>query len=770
MGGLNRVWSRSQQGLLDAPPVPDRMSSRPVRAIIPLVLLTGGVAAIGWQLIWSHHLTLALGASAKGVALTVATTMAGMTAGALAMARWLRGRPAFRALRGYGLLEAAMAVTALLPGWLQDAVMNADTWIYQQQPALGTPFTVLALAMTLGPATMAMGATLPVIGLLARESERPLSRLYALNTAGAGLGCLLAAFLLLPGLGLSGTAGSLSLTHGLLAGVCLMLSIGVKPAIAESAAVFMSPLPPNPPMAPALALISGTAAFILEVAWFRELRAAWFTTSDSFAVMLFCFLVALAGGAALAAIRQGRGVPLWIALTGAGVLSLAATQALVHFDRIDAFHERGVTRIFSRTLGGLLVMGPPVLLLGTILPSLLDRAKGPREWARLYATNTLGAIIGANLAAWVLFEWIGPVPTAWTASALLGAGVFLTGAPRRTTQWIAAALLAGLSLTVWSHRGDWKRIPGSGRGAEHPGRLVEQRHGPEASVAVAEFPETRVLYIDGFATTAESASGKSPLFHYMEAMGRLPMRAHPAARDALVICLGTGQTADAVRAENPEHLVIADLSEAVFDLAGHFRSNHGVLDDPRVEKVVMDGRAWLRRSDRRYDVITMEPMPPFFSGSNTLYSVGFYELVASRLNEGGIFAQWFPLHLMTPEQARAIAAAFVAVFPDAVIWFDPNSTYIAGLPDQGILLGRHGGKSDGIWWEPLRELRTDPRNPAPPSMIDPADLHRFVAGAEPVTDDNLLLEYGPNAYGVPDRSIAATIRQIHEELTKADAP
>lgn len=745
------------------------MSPSPVRTVIPLVLLTGGVAAIGWQLIWSHHLTLALGASAKGVALTVATTMAGMTAGALAMARLLKPNTAFRPLRAYGLLEATMAVTALLPGWLQGAVMAGDSWIYQHQPALGTPFTVLALALTLGPATMAMGATLPVIGLLARESGSPLSRLYALNTAGAAFGCLLAAFWLLPSFGLSGSSRSLSLIHGGLAVVCLLLSVGREQAVTESATELRNPSMPNPPAAPLLAFLTGAAAFLLEVSWFRELRAAWFSTSDSFAVMLFCFLIALAAGAALASIRQGRGLPLWVALLGAGLLSLLATQLLVRFDRIDAFQQRGFGRMFSRSLGGLIVMGPPVVLLGTILPTLLDRAKGPREWARLYATNTLGAVVGANLAAWVLFEWIGPTPTAWTASALLGAGLFLAGLPTGISRWAAALLLIGLSLTLWSHQGEWKRIPGSHRGTDNAARLIEQRHGPEASVAVAEFPGTRVLYIDGFATTAESATGKSPLFQYMEAMGRLPMRAHPAARDALVICLGTGQTADAVREENPERLVIADLSEAVFDLAGHFRSNHGVLDDPRVEKVVMDGRAWLRRSDRRYDVVTMEPMPPFFSGSNALYSVGFYELVAARLNEGGVFAQWFPLHLMTPEQARAIAAAFVAVFPDSVIWFDPNSVQIAGMPDQGILLGRHGG-APAAWWEPLRNLRTDPDNPTPPAVFEPDVLHRYTEGSIPVSDDNLLLEYGTNAYRAPDRNIAATIRVIHGELAAAAAP
>jgi spermidine synthase len=88
-----------------------------------------------------------------------------------------------------------------------------------------------------------------------------------------------------------------------------------------------------------------------------------------------------------------------------------------------------------------------------------------------------------------------------------------------------------------------------------------------------------------------------------------------------------------------------------------------------------------------YDVVTLEPMPPFFLGSNSLYSQEFYGSVEARLREGGCFAQWFPIHLLTPSQARAVASAFVKVFPQSILWFDPASADGAGHLQQGILLG-----------------------------------------------------------------------------------
>lgn len=117
------------------------------------------------------------------------------------------------------------------------------------------------------------------------------------------------------------------------------------------------------------------------------------------------------------------------------------------------------------------------------------------------------------------------------------------------------------------------------------------------------------------------------------------MLLHENPRNALVICFGTGLTANAVRHENPLSLDVVDVSPAVFRMAPYFRTNDGVLQDARVRAVVMDGRAWLRRTDKTYDVVTLEAMPPYFAGVNALYSFDFYEIVAAKLTRKGVVAQ-----------------------------------------------------------------------------------------------------------------------------------
>src|SRR5207249_4260989 len=49
-----------------------------ISRFVPLpILLAAGVAALSWQVLWQLDLALALGVSAKGAALTIATAMAG---------------------------------------------------------------------------------------------------------------------------------------------------------------------------------------------------------------------------------------------------------------------------------------------------------------------------------------------------------------------------------------------------------------------------------------------------------------------------------------------------------------------------------------------------------------------------------------------------------------------------------------------------------------------------------------------------------------------
>ncbi len=696
-------------------------------------------------MIWQVHAGLALGVSALGASLTLIATMGGMGLGAWGMGRLLRrpGPAGASPLRVYACLEVIVGLSGLLVGPGFNALQTLDRVAWQAAPALGGAAHLLGVLVLLGPATLAMGATVPVFGRLAPGIGSSVSRLYAWNTAGAAAGTLAMAFVVLPELGVSLSAQLLVVVDLLVAAAAWVLG-GRQPGIGQDrpgtqAASAPPPIEASPwRWARAAVFVTGFATFALEVAWFRALRAAFQSTTESFAIILVAVLVPLAVGSRITPWLRRRGVDLGHTLAGAGVAIIAITPVLERFDLLaPAIGHYWLSNLANLLLAGG-VIGLPVLLLGTALPWVLDEQDRPGRWGALYALNTAGAVAGASLAGWLLLPSLGASRTAW----LVGCGVVGVAVPRLTGRGrsVAVAAAAGaVALAVGLQSGVGRdRVLGRTRPAVAY-RVLDFAEAPDSTVAVLEYEDgQRVLLIDGFQATAETRTAD-----YMTWMGRLPMLMHDKPGRALVICFGTGQTANALRREGPEALDVVELSDTVLQMAPLFTTNEAILDAPEVEAIAMDGRAWLRRTQRRYDVVTLEPMPPNFAGVNALYSREFYELMAARMNPGGVAAQWLPFHIVSPEHAAAIAAAFHAVFPDSILWLDP----VGGT---GILLGRHaapaGAPPLATSWPGLQRTRAGrtltARQVTDGVVLGPEAVARYAALASPVTDDNQRLAYG----------------------------
>ena len=734
-----------------------------MRPALCILTLVSGLAGLSWETLWQLQAALSLGVSARGTALTLVGTMGGMSVGAALAGRLLDARASLRPLRAYALLELLIGLSGLvvLPGFR--AVETLSSLVWTRAPALSPLLHLAGILALLGVPTLAMGATIPVFGALARRRGLSLSTLYGLNTAGAAAGVLVVSFAFLPAAGVLVTSRLVVCLNLLVVLTAWLLSTREQPA-AQAVMVAAPDRPAATTSTPRLDLLiafaTGVVTFCLEVAWFRSLRAALQSTVSSFALMLVSVLLPLAAGAHLSPLLRRRGgrALLHVLLAAAGVAILCLTPLVERFDLFAPLPQRSFFLGQMARLGvTLLLLAPPVLLLGVALPWLLDEQPGPTAQGRVYAANTAGAIVGSLGAAWLLLPGLGFARTAWAAglTLLLVALALLRG--RRRALLAAVGPLA-LLVAVGGESGVG-RLRVQSQTAERGHRVLGFAEGPDATVSVIEQTNhDRILVIDGFETTAETASA-----HYMAWMGRLPMLLHERPQTALVICFGTGQTANAVREEGPESVDVVELDAAVLGLAPFFPSNRNVLGDARVHTTVMDGRAWLRRTRHRYDVVTLEPMSPEFAGTNALYSVEFYRLMAARLNPGAVVAQWVPFHIVPPSAAGSITAAFTAVFPDALLWIDPRDR-------TGILLGRQAGSPEplGLRWPGL--ARPALGRDLPPAVIqasvrlEGAAVARYARLGVPVDDDNQLLAYG----GLPAQRfrLGARMARLNLELVE----
>ncbi len=706
---------------------------------LAILVFCAGIAALSWELLWQHYASLTFGVSAEGTAITLATTMGGMTVGSFLMGALLSRQKTVVPLRLYALLEGIIGVSGLLlkPGFTLLSYLDGE--VYRQFPALASLFNIIGVSLLLSLPAMAMGATIPVIGLLARNFNLSLARLYAINTAGAALGVYLLAFVFFPNWGVIFTTTVISIINFSVALFAIVIAAWIrKPKVEIPAKVdrqVMDQLELSPRSACVAVFLTGFVTFTLEVIWFRSIRAAFSSTTEVFALVLFAVLVSLALGAALANRLRKLGVALSWILFLAGCLILIATPLIERFDLFARFPGNYWVRTASWLGLSLGVMGPPILVIGVTLPWILDLSETPKQWALYYGLNTLGAITGSIFAAWVLLPTIGSSRTAWFTALLLL--LFAFGLMQGRKRFVGL-VLGGASLFVAiAFDSGVGRYRAQGRPVRNkPHQIIEIHEGADVTSATVDTEQGRILLIDGFTTT-----GETDYTDYMDWMGRLPMLMHPDPKEALVICFGTGRTAHAVRDEEPEQLDIVDINPAVFAMAKHFTSNHGVLDDPRVQSITMDGRAWLRRTNSTYDIITLEPMPPNFAGSNALYAQEFYEVMATRLKEGAIVAQWLPFHLVTPEHSVYITAAFQAVFEQTVLWVEPRD-------GTGILLGRWGPYDEnfGATWpgfsrhERQRLLTREAVQKA--IRLNAEECKRYASMGFPVTDDNQSLSYG----------------------------
>ncbi|HEY5656541.1 MAG TPA: fused MFS/spermidine synthase, partial [Myxococcota bacterium] len=343
-------------------------------------------------------------------------------------------------------------------------------------------------------------------------------------------------------------------------------------------------------------------------------------------------------------------------------------------------------------LSALAVLVLPVGLAGALLPLLfhiLRREVGElgAVAGRLYGWNTLGSLLGALLGGYVLLFWVDlhvVFRVASVAVAVSAALLSLRTAGPRARPLIAAALacfaVAALALRPWPARvlsmGAFKArtetpetFQGSAAFTEaftRGLRVLFHDDGPHTSATVLEEMGTRALYVNG-------KSDGNDQFDYptMGLLALIPALLAERAESAFVVGYGLGITVGELAAlDSTRRVVVAEISEAVLGAAPLFdRSNLGARTHPEVEIVRGDAYRALLRDGARYDLIVSEPSHPWVLGVEMVFSREFLQQARTRLNPGGVYAQWIHRDEMDAETLGLVLATYASVFEDVSVWY-----------------------------------------------------------------------------------------------------
>ncbi len=669
-------------------------TTRALRIGVAGLFLLSGCTALVYQVVWVRIIALTTGQSMFATATVIASFMAGLGIGARVGGAWA-GR--VRApLAAYGLLEAGIGAYALASPTLLAAL---DPLIARL--GASTALTLFLAGLALLPPTIAMGATLPLLTRWYARAHATLGRdmgwLYAVNTTGALIGAGLAGFVALPTLGLPATlamAAGVNIGVGLLAIVVgLRFPVTTVPGAAVGAAAPSTAAISTPRERVVLFAfaVSGCAAMIDQIAWNRSFSLFTGSTTYAFSLIVCAFIGGLAGGgylfarivdrvrdreALLASVNAGIALSTAALIPGLGILPWLLLEPLAA--RADSFVA---TQAFVfGVLFALLVL--PTVLMGGIYPiatRLLaaDPALAPRQIGRAYAWNTLGAIAGSLLAAFVLIPTLRVQGTLWVGVTVhfLAASAVLVGR-RRSAALLPALGLAGLlgsphwdprimNLAPHMYGRDLVSDPALLTSALEGGSIVFHEEGLGANVTVFQRESgERVLRINGKtdASTHEDRLAQGLL-------GALPTLLATHAEDVFVLGLGSGMTLASVLDQPVESVVVYELLPEVTRAAEAFGPLIGApLADARVHLKRGDGRHELRYTDREYDVISAQPTNIFVSGMATLFTAEAFAETRARLRAGGVAAVWLQGYLLHDEDFRTIVRTFQAVFGEAHLW------------------------------------------------------------------------------------------------------
>ena len=660
---------------------------------LAVAFFCSGFAALLCQIVWQRMLGIFAGSDTISAALVVGAFLAGLGLGSIIGAKVADRLSPYKAMIGFALAEAGVAVFALVSKFFLYDFLATDL-----AGVVDNPVAIFALCFAgLVLPTTLMGASLPLLARaiatnLDTVAER-IGTLYGLNTLGAGLGALLGGWLLVGNLGFVGAlvlAAGLDILAAVLALTLLPALKGARvatPAAAKGPAAAESEPFGSLRLWCVLVFLSGYVIVALEIVWVRLMGQVGQYHAYLFPTVLGIFLLADGLGMAVAArmVRTMKDPRPAFFITQAGGFALGAALILalywaLPYAPISNHVSADVQRLRD---GGLLttvilivlVVGPPSFLIGMTFPFVQRAVQqdlasvGARVgWVQL--ANILGNAAGSIGTGIVTFHLLG---TAGTLKLLAALSVLLMlfwlwkGGWGRKPELALAAACAVAFVALPGNAALWSRLHHEQPG--HRTAWAEDRSGVAFFRDDATGPDPHgPFFIQGF------SQGRIPFLPIHQFLGAVGPLVHPNPERVLAIGIGSGGTpwaagvspatkeVRAIELVGPVITALEELAQRHPDgpIAEMFRN-------PRWRLEYGDGRRALSKGEERYDIIQADAILPEGSHSGLLYSEEFLQQVRRRLAPQGIYVQWGP--------TQRTVQTFASVFPHTLLLM-PGSVLI----------------------------------------------------------------------------------------------
>lgn len=207
-------------------------------------------------------------------------------------------------------------------------------------------------------------------------------------------------------------------------------------------------------------------------------------------------------------------------------------------------------------------------------------------------------------------------------------------------------------------------------------------------VIFESFDHGRVMLLDGVVQITEGDE-----FVYQEMLAHVPLLAHGAAANVLIIGAGDGGVLRRVlQHQNVLRAVMVEIDGEVIRLAKEFLPNIAgpAWNDPRADVIVGDGIDYVKQAvDSSFDVIIVDSTDPIGVGE-VLFTDDFYANCARILTAGGLVVNQCGVPFMQHDELHDTSMRRAKFFTQVGAYVAAVPTYVGGFMTLGFAAKQAG--------------------------------------------------------------------------------
>jgi len=398
----------------------------------------------------------------------------------------------------------------------------------------------------------------------------------------------------------------------------------------------------------------GISAFMTQVTLMRELVSALAGNELVLGIVLGNWLLLTGFGSYVGKTAPRLRNPLAVlvaAQVAVAVLPVADVFVLRALRNV-VFVRGAAVGITGTVFSCFVLLAPYCLVAGyllTLASLILATKKEAASIGQVYFLDNVGDVVGGVLFSFILVWW-------WDHFQILYLPAFLNLLfaclvallfKRKRLLATAAAVTAALAATtlLWD-------LDDVSAAMQYPaGRIVYKGNSPYGNLVVTESAGQYDFIHNGvFLFSTHDVERVEETVHYA-------MVQRPDAERVLLISGGVSGTAKEILKYKVHRVDYVELDPLIKRVAREYLPQS--LADPRIEVIYTDGRRFVRRTKRSYDVVVVDVPDPCTSQINRFYTREFFGEVKARLRRGGVlcFSLKHYEHYLSPELADLIGVA-----------------------------------------------------------------------------------------------------------------